>query len=58
MKFLDVPKLAVLTAYLSGRELGDTVLSAKVEAFSCAYGCTGLITTQTPKFELQFFAQR
>lgn len=36
MKFLDIPKLALLTAYLSSREVGDTVLTAKLEAFSCA----------------------
>lgn len=48
MKFLDIPQLALLTAYLSGRELGDTVLSAKVEAFSCACHAGGRPAPHAP----------
>ncbi len=36
MKFLDIPNLAMLTTYLSGKELGDFVLVARIEAYSCA----------------------
>ena len=35
MKFLDIPSLAMLTAYLSGKEVGDFVLIARIEAYSC-----------------------
>jgi hypothetical protein len=52
MKYLDVPKLAVLTAYLSGRELGDTILSAKVEAFSCACARRCLRLAWSPKLSM------
>lgn len=35
MKFLDNEKLAVLSNYLSGREVGDKILDGKIEAYSC-----------------------
>jgi len=35
MKFLEQPQLEMLTAFLSGREVGDRILNGRIEAFSC-----------------------
>jgi|TARA_B110000902_G_scaffold217905_1_gene251429 hypothetical protein len=35
MKYLEMPRLTVLTSFLDEKELGDLVLRGRVEAFSC-----------------------
>ena len=35
MKFLEQPRLAMLSAFLGSRELGDRVIHGRIEAFSC-----------------------
>lgn len=35
MKFLEQPQLEMLTSFLSNREVGDSILHGRIEAFSC-----------------------
>jgi len=35
MKYLEEPKLSMLTSYLCGCKLGDIILDGRIEAFSC-----------------------
>merc|ERR1719267_36830 len=35
MKFLEQPRLAMLSAFLGNRELGDRIINGRIEAFSC-----------------------
>lgn len=37
MKYIESPKLAYLTSFLTEKAVGDAVLFGRIEAFSCKW---------------------
>lgn len=35
MKYIEEPKLAELSNWITGKELGDKVLTCRIESFTC-----------------------
>jgi hypothetical protein len=52
MKFLQMPKLAELTSFLSSLEIGDQILNGVVEAYSCK--ATGYEKKMTRQLDLKY----